>query len=767
MTDLTAEELHALQVQSEHEAVLSALSDLTEARLDAAHCGIMKGISLHFSGQTGGALTFLMLATVPDVQSAAADTPIFRQDIAMALLLVGQIEPAIAMLSDLVAEGVEDAVLHGRLATAHLMGGDLDAAQTHYEEAVRREGGRVEWHSNLGGVLVRQQRLEDALENYDVALHIDPAFEKAKLGREQVLMALDRGDELIQSLQKELSEEPNSLSRRLKLVRALVRENRAPEAFKALSEVMLPLEEVPGVSEEGSEDAGDKADLVSTRAGQLALRSTMAEASLQLDMNLRALAALNEVLELEPENPVPVIRQRISILLELNRHEDAEAALIEAEETHSDVTPLRLARAQYLADTGQYAKAEALQRELLETYPGDMQLMMQLAQSLLWNGKLEEAVGLYEQAAETNPMALAQMVNAKHMPDDPRTLKKMSDVADNPFTPPENRITMSFALADVYDKQKDFENAFRYLRQGNDISDKTLNYNADVFSAKVDGTINFFTGEFLHTAAPIRHTARTPVFVVGMPRSGTTLTEQILCSHPEVFGAGELGTLSRITNLMAKVVKTGEPYPQCLSSATTRVREQAAQYYIRDLDALDTDHAYVVDKMPHNFMNVGLMSYILPRAKIIHIRRDPRDTALSNYQQNFKAKHGGMGYAFELVKLGRQINDYHRMMDHWRAVLPVPMFELTYEELVSDQEGMTRQLLDFIGLGWDESVRDFHKTERAVKTASVAQVRQKIYQTSKQKWRDYEDYLGPLLETLNPETTALWNEMAADQERTA
>jgi len=244
-----------------------------------------------------------------------------------------------------------------------------------------------------------------------------------------------------------------------------------------------------------------------------------------------------------------------------------------------------------------------------------------------------------------------------------------------------------------------------------------------------------------------------------MPRSGTTLTEQILCSHPDIFGAGELGLLPQLTRLMPRALKKRRAYPRCAKYLTVHLREEAARFYLHGLEDYDDQHQFVVDKLPHNFMNLGLINQILPKAKIIHIQRDPRDTALSNYQQNFKAKHGGLGYAFNLEKIAHELNDYHRMMAHWRKVLTMPIFELTYEEMVADQERTTRELLDFVGVNWDENVLNFHKTERAVRTASVAQVRQGIYKTSSQKWRRYADHLGPLLENLNPELTEPYDEL--------
>jgi tetratricopeptide (TPR) repeat protein len=474
-------------------------------------------------------------------------------------------------------------------------------------------------------------------------------------------------------------------------------------------------------------------------------------------MHGRALVLLDEILRLEPGEPVKFLAKKAAALTELGKYEKAKQLLDAAEEEHSDANPIKLARANLYCETGRYDDAEVIQRDLIETYPGDAQLKIQLGHTLLWTGKLDEAASLFEQASSMNPMAFAHMVNAKHIPDDPKALKTMEKVADNILTPDPARIMMSFALAEVFEKSKDYDRAFLYLKQANGLTNKGLNYNCKAFNKRVKAIKSVYTAEFFAGLPAIRSSARTPIFVVGMPRSGTTLTEQILCSHMDVFGAGELDLLPRLTRLIQRVIKDGTPYPHCIANFTPHLREEAARFYLHGLDLHDTDHPFVVDKMPHNFMNVGLIHAIFPKAKIIHIRRDPRDTALSNYQQNFKAKYGGLGYAFDLEKIAHEINSYHEMMAHWRTVLPGRMLEITYEELVADQEAVSREMLAFVGLGWDSNVTNFHENKRAVRTASVAQVRQKIYSSSKQKWRKYELHLGPLIETLEPETTALWD----------
>ena len=417
---------------------------------------------------------------------------------------------------------------------------------------------------------------------------------------------------------------------------------------------------------------------------------------------------------------------------------------------------LDLARAFVLTEKGDYEEAEIIQRNLLETYPGHPGLLTQLGQTLLWTGKLAEAGDCFEQASRINPMALAQMVNAMRFPEDPASIKVMCQIADNPLLDEHTRVTMAFALADLYGKLKAPDQAWPYLALANRLTDKTIKYDPEQFSRRVDLFQQIFHRDFFARQTPIRNSDRTPVFVVGMPRSGTTLTEQILCSHPDIFGAGELDLISRLVQLMPRVIQSGRSYPECMESFTPHLREEAARFYLFGLKHYDTEHPFVVDKMPHNFMQLGLISLIFPRAKIIHVQRDPRDTALSNFQQNFKAKHGGLGYAFNLEKTALQINDYHRMMAHWRKVLPIPMFEFFYEDLVSDQDTWSRKLLEFVGVEWDDKVHDFHKTERAVRTASVSQVRQPIYNTSKQKWRRYEKYLAPLLDSLDKSVTAIW-----------
>lgn len=694
-----------------------------------------------------------------ELASIEPENSLWQSDSALAFLLLGDIERSAKMLEQILLSNQACAVDYGRMAALHLAKMELQEAAECYNEAVMREPGRAEWHSNFAGILVRQQRLEEALEHYDRALSLKPDMPQAQQARQQVMVALDKTGQIVGELEFKLKQNQDDISLRWQLIRALSLDGQVPQAFRLIKEVLLPLSEFEALCEQDKEDVSEqdreKID------NQMQALSVMAEIARAHERHRIALNSINwQLLWLDEEKRIPPLVDKANILIELGDCQSAQKSLDEARDLLPEHWPghaLEMAQATLLSEAGKHSEAESRLREMLEVYPGDPKLLSQLGQTLLWVGKVEEAGDCFNKAAEINPSCLANMVNAKRIPEDSASIEKMCSMADNPLMPQGVRISMSFALHEVLENRHEFDKAFGYLKQANELVEKTLSYNPEQFTKKISAIIDVFKENFLQNLRPIRHGDVTPVFVVGMPRSGTTLTEQILCSHPEVFGAGELPLVAQITNLMPKVLKTKKKYPYCVGLLNPHLREEAARFYLKGIREFDEEHSFVVDKMPHNFQHLGLIATILPGARIIHIMRDPRDVALSNFQQNFKAKHGGMGYSFNLEKIAAQINDYHRIMEHWRRVLPVPMFELTYEELVSDQEGMTGRLLDFIGLDWDDSVREFYKTSRAVKTASVAQVRQPVYQTSRQKWRRYEKDLKLLLEKLNPETYAGWD----------
>ena len=235
------------------------------------------------------------------------------------------------------------------------------------------------------------------------------------------------------------------------------------------------------------------------------------------------------------------------------------------------------------------------------------------------------------------------------------------------------------------------------------------------------------------------------MFIVGMPRSGTTLTEQILASHPQVAAGGELKALWRIMQRAEKIAQQDDASRRQLEALNPETINAEAAEYLAALSRVSRTADRVTDKMPHNFQALGTIALMFPNARVIHCVRSPMDTCLSCYTHRFNEGHA---YANDLATLGLYYREYARLMDYWRAVLPIRMLESRYEDLIADQEGASRRLIAFLDLEWDDACLDFHKTQGTVRTLSRLQVRQPLYGSSVAQWKRYEKHLGPLKEAL-------------------
>jgi len=238
---------------------------------------------------------------------------------------------------------------------------------------------------------------------------------------------------------------------------------------------------------------------------------------------------------------------------------------------------------------------------------------------------------------------------------------------------------------------------------------------------------------------------RRPVFIVGMPRSGTSLAEQILSVHPEVQAAGELETIHRIAAGLQLAVPRAAPYPGGALSLSRGDLDNLVKRYLDELPAEGRDRPVFTDKMPQNFLHLGFIRQLFPDARIVHCTRDARDTCFSCFSYDFRGEHA---YAGDLVTLGEYFLQYRRLMQHWEGVLDLPLHELSYENMIADQEGETRKLLEFCGLEWDERCLDFHTARRFVLTSSYNQVRRPLYSSSIGRWKHYEKQLQPLIAIL-------------------
>ncbi len=260
-----------------------------------------------------------------------------------------------------------------------------------------------------------------------------------------------------------------------------------------------------------------------------------------------------------------------------------------------------------------------------------------------------------------------------------------------------------------------------------------------------DRLIATFTPEFFEAQTSPGSDSERPVFILGMPRSGTTLVEQIIARHPLAFGAGELMTRNRVTWTLPAALKSGTTYPECAALMDERFTDEAANGYLKELRQLPDAAVRVTDKMPNNFRHIGLIARLFPRARIIHCQRNPMDICLSCYFLDFR---GRLGFAYDLTHLGQYYRQYERLMAHWKKVSPIPILDVRYEDLIADSEAVSRRMIDYCGLEWDDACLAHDETERPVMTASHWQARQPIYKTSVERWRHYERHLEPLSRAL-------------------
>jgi hypothetical protein len=318
-----------------------------------------------------------------------------------------------------------------------------------------------------------------------------------------------------------------------------------------------------------------------------------------------------------------------------------------------------------------------------------------------------------------------------------------------PGLPPTDAPRLHFGLGVRADRTGAHDEAFDHFNRANALRRRLLQvagtaHDAEEHHAWIEQIITTCDAAYFRHVAGLGRRTERPVFIVGMPRSGTSLVEQILASHPDVFGAGELRDIDLLAKKLPARWGGREAYPVCLRNLDAATTSFLADKYLERLARLNGPAIRVTDKMPMNFLNLGLIAALFPRARVIHCVRDPLDVCLSCYFQDFV----GVNFSCDLGDLASYYRDYERLMAHWRSVLPLPLLEVVYEELVEDQEAVSRRLVSFCGLNWDDRCLAFHQNRRLVHTASLVQVRQPIYKGSVGRWRHYAAHLRPLLEAL-------------------
>ena len=403
-----------------------------------------------------------------------------------------------------------------------------------------------------------------------------------------------------------------------------------------------------------------------------------------------------------------------------------------------------------LKECGSLDEVVAANRQAISIKPDFAEAFFNLGIALKEQGKLDESRRMLEKATELSPARAGNyrvLADAKQFRSGDPHLTAMEKLArEMTSLSPEEQVDLHFALAKAYDDLKEHEKCFEHLLEGNALKRRCISYNEIATLDKFHRTKEVFTLELMRAKQGFGDPSAVPVFIVGMPRSGTTLIEQILASHPKVFGGGELNNISVALSRLSERDGASTRFPAIISSMTAEQLGQFGGNYVRAISTLAPGAARIIDKMPLNFAYVGLIHLALPNARIIHARRHPLDTCFSCFSKLFT---GDQAYSYDLAELGRFYRSYEALMDHWRNVLPPGiMLEVQYEDVTGNLEVEGRRMVAHCGLEWEDRCLSFHETERPVHTASAIQVRQPIYLSSIGRWRDHARRLGPLIEAL-------------------
>jgi Tfp pilus assembly protein PilF len=459
---------------------------------------------------------------------------------------------------------------------------------------------------------------------------------------------------------------------------------------------------------------------------------------------------LKGALELKPDS-ARSYADYAGLWADRGQHDQAAQQYEQAVERDSGFAEAHHGLAVALMEQGRLDQAEPYFREALRLDPGMAISWAALARLQAERGDMELSCESARRAVAANPeltegyWRLAINLKGK-VPDS--EFEAMQKLLEAKYLPPANRAMLTFALAAVCDGRGKFGQAAEYLESANTLQAavkkaRGTTYDAESHSRVIERMIATFTPEFLAERRGWGDPDPRPVFVVGLPRSGTTLTEQILASHPLVFGVGELNDLHRVFGCLSEVV--GRPTMNAfdvLGLLTPESVKAAARIYLTVLDSMAPASATrVVDKMPDNFRLIGLIALLWPSARVIVCTRDLRDIAVSCWHTGFERNT----WTNDWEHIAQRFADYQRMMEHWTRTRPVEWLDISYEHLVNNLESDARRLIDFLGLDWNDDCLEFHATKRVVRTASLVQVRQPVYTRSVGRWRHYEASIQPLL----------------------
>jgi tetratricopeptide (TPR) repeat protein len=619
----------------------------------------------------------------------------------------------------------ENPVFHYNLAMARQTMDDLDAAAADYGRALAINPDYADALKGLGSVLMRQNKLAEAEECCRKVIGLTPDDPRAHNNLSAVLRGRGANDEATACAREALRRKPDYAEAHNNLGTILLVDKAYAAAADAFREAIHYAPKFP--------DA----------------RVNLATALLGLGRHTEATASLREAIAMVPSHAI-AHNNLANAYRELDYREEARQEFEAALALNPGLTSARFGLAGMLLDMGDFDGALAQFDEMLRRQPESRLALSGKAAAFALKGDNDACYAVLRpliDGGESTPEVAAifgRIAGQLGRRDDAIALiESLLTRHDGAEMVDRQRSLLEFALGDLYDGKNDFDEAFTHFAAANAL--RPSGFDPVAFAAKTNRIIDLYGKGQVDRMSRATNRSDLPVFIVGMPRSGTSLVEQILASHPMVFGAGEPDKIVRYVRSFGGSGVESPEYVADFADIDAARLDSMAHEHLAYLGDLGGDAVRVTDKLPYNFQHLGFIAQLFPNSRIVHCVRDPLDTCLSCYFQDFSRTNF---HTYDLRHLGAYYRQYARLMRHWHGVLDLPILDLSYEDLVADLEGASRKLVDFIGLDWDPRCLRFYEAERTVSTASSGQVRQPIYTRSVGRWRRYERHLGPLREAL-------------------
>ena len=645
-------------------------------------------------------------------------------NLGVAYLFLNDYENAIKYTLLLIKLDNKHAKAYSNLGLAYWHTNELEQAKEHALTALKLDSKIAANHNNLGLIFKSSNEIDIAINHFKQAIQLDPQLAEAYYNC--AISLLDTGDEQGDNyLNKALlikPDYPEALN--FKGLKAL-EDDQTSQAVDFFKKAIIHKQ--------------DYAEAYCNLGNAFMIQQEFASAE----------TMYRKAIEHNPEY-ASAYNNLGNALFE---QDDYRQHYVEAEQFYLKAIEL----APYLNDTyknlalgyqsqGRYEKALDYFKIYNERMPNDEAVVAGMAIVHEHRGEYDEGMSLIKPFIDNNNVSaeiiLAQAKLARYFKQEDAAIQALISIDDDNIN---NKLLIDkyYALGKLTAPKGDADTCFNYYKQANNLESEEFSFDKE---QKVFNNIkSYFSRDKIQSLHRSGNNSRLPLFIVGMPRSGTSLAEQILASHPEVYGAGELEDIHKIIQKIGRELVPTNNYPQCLDNMSKDYAKKLADDHIKTLQQKEPNAKYIVDKMPHNFLGLGVINLLFPNTTVIHCKRSPIDTCLSIYFQHFNKHHS---YSNSLELLGKYYNLYANMMDHWKKTLDINFIELEYEKVIAAPEAEMRNLLDECGIDWDPACLKFHENKRTVMTPSYDQVRRPIYTSSVAKWKKYEHHLEELINSL-------------------